>query len=308
MTPVPRREQDASLLLRRVYEHVVCFAWIAIDPAVNAKRWVAYDYRYRLATDLELQRFGKPGLDPAQRASFEAFRQAHQDMPSLEQRAREADAYWLPKLAQHSDGRSDAERAFSLVDEYTTIYRPTSANTHPSPRSLFDYVNPGFATGRFRIGFIPTLREGDRFAYTFAPLTFATMLFNSEQVLGYPKSDDIFAAFHDAAATTYQQERCTVTMTGDYFVDYDDETNTTTVTAFRDERSVSLHVRPFLDSSQQVTGHDASIVLGVFMPSVARRRAGHTGILAGDTQERVVNEAKVEDLIAALEWLVGKKQ
>lgn len=97
-------------------------------------------------------------------------------------------------------------------------------------------------------------------------------------------------------------------MTGDYFVDYDDETNTTTVTAFRDERSVSLHVRPFLDSSQQVTGHDASIVLGVFMPSVARRRAGHTGILAGDTQERVVNEAKVEDLIAALEWLVGKKQ
>lgn len=202
MTPVPRREQDASLLLRRVYEHVVCFAWIAIDPAVNAKRWVAYDYRYRLATDLELQRFGKPGLDPAQRASFEAFRQAHQDMPSLEQRAREADAYWLPKLAQHSDGRSDAERAFSLVDEYTTIYRPTSANTHPSPRSLFDYVNPGFATGRFRIGFIPTLREGDRFAYTFAPLTFATMLFISEQVLGYPKSDDIFAAFHDAAATT----------------------------------------------------------------------------------------------------------
>lgn len=195
MTPPPRREQDASILLRRLYEHVVCFAWIAIDPAVHAKRWVAYDYRYRLATDLELQQLGKSGLDPAQRAAFAAYRQANQDMPSLDQRAREADTYWLPRLAQHLDGRPNGDRAFSLADEYTSIYRSTSANTHPSPRSLFDYVNPGFANGRFRIGFMPTLGDDDRYAYTLAPLTFATMLFISEQVLGYPKADHVFAAF-----------------------------------------------------------------------------------------------------------------
>lgn len=194
-TPVPRREQDASILLRRLYEHVVCFAWIAIDPPVHAKRWVAYDYRYRLATDTELQRLGKTAIAPTQRKSFEAYRQDNQDMPSVEARARDADTYWLPRLAHHSDGRPNAERAFSLADEYTSIYRTTSANTHPSPRSLFDYVNPGFATGRFRIGFMPTLQENDRYAYTLAPLTFATMLLVSEQVLGYPAADKVFAAF-----------------------------------------------------------------------------------------------------------------
>ncbi len=56
-------------------------------------------------------------------------------------------------------------------------------------------MNPGFATGRFRIGFIPTLEENNRYAYTLAPLVFATLFLISEQVLGYPKADSVFAAF-----------------------------------------------------------------------------------------------------------------
>jgi hypothetical protein len=197
-TPAPRREQDASILLRRLYEHVVCFAWIAANPETNAKRWVAYDYRYRLASDTELQRLGKAGLDAAQRAAFTAYRQANTDMPPLEQRAREADVYWLPKLAHHLDDRPNANRMFSLEDEYVSIYRSTSTNTHPSPRSLFAYVNPGFANARFRIGFSGVLDDADRFAYTIAPLVFATLLLMSEQVLGYPNADHVFAAFGSA--------------------------------------------------------------------------------------------------------------
>lgn len=196
-TPVPRREQDASILLRRIYEHVVAFAWIAIDPERNARRWVASDYRYRLAIDDELRALGRDGLDPAQRASFQAYIQAHGQMPSVEQRADQADAHWLPRLAHHGDGRPNAERNFSLADEYTTIYRTTSANTHPSPRSLYAYVNPGGGAGRFAIGFMPNLTEEDRYAYTFAPLTFATMLVIAQQVLGYPTSDAVFAAFNE---------------------------------------------------------------------------------------------------------------
>jgi hypothetical protein len=198
MTPPPRREQDASILLRRVYEHVVSFAWIAIDPAPNAKRWVAYDYRYRLKIDDELRAMGREGLDPAARAGFEAYIQANRPMPSLDIRAMEADTYWLSKLARHTGERKGAERALSLRDEYTTIYRSTSANAHPTPRSLFAYVNPGGETGRFAIGFDMNLSEEDRFAYTFAPLTFATMLLISEQVLGYPNADEVFVAFGDA--------------------------------------------------------------------------------------------------------------
>lgn len=197
MTPAPRREQDASILLRRVYEHVVCFAWIAVNPAVNARRWVAYDYKYRLAADQELQRLGKAGIDPDTREKFEAFRHDYPPMPSVEVRAREADDYWLPKLAHHAQGHPRRERIFSLQDEYTAVYRSTSANTHPSPRSLFTYVNPGFAPGRFQIGFHPKLDEDDRYPYTMAPLVFATMLLVSEQVLGFPKAEAVFAAFNE---------------------------------------------------------------------------------------------------------------
>jgi len=195
MTPAPRREQDASILLRRLYEHVVCFAWVAIDPAQNAKQWVAYDYRYRLLTDTELKRLGKSGLDPATRSSYETYIQTHGVMPSLERRAEQADAHWLPKLAHHTDGRPNAERAFSLRDEYTSIYRPTSANAHPTPRSLYAYVNPGGAAGKFAIGFMPNLDDDDRYAYTLAPLVFATMLLIAEQVLGRPNAEDVYAAF-----------------------------------------------------------------------------------------------------------------
>ena len=83
---------------------------------------------------------------------------------------------------------------FSLADEYTAIYRST-ANTHPSPRSLFDYVHPGFASGKFRIGFALELDNDDRYTYTLAPLVFSTLLIIAEQVLGYPKADAVFPAF-----------------------------------------------------------------------------------------------------------------
>jgi len=198
-TPPPRREQDASILLRRVYEHAVSFAWIAIDPATNAKRWVAYDYKYRLKLDDELRGMGRDGLVTATRTSFEAYIEANRPIPPLDIRAKEADAHWLPKLAKHAVGHENPERLFSMRHEYTTIYRPTSANTHPTPRSLFAYVNPGGAIGKFSIGLDVRLADEDRFAYTFAPLTFATMLLVAEQVLGYPKAEGVFAAFDDAA-------------------------------------------------------------------------------------------------------------
>ena len=64
-------------------------------------------------------------------------------------------------------------------------------------------------------------------------------------------------------------------------------------------------IKPVLDGDR-LTGHETSVVYGVFMHSVERRRAGYTGILAGDTHERTVVNGTVEDVITALQWLVGK--
>lgn len=191
--PPPRREQDASILLRRVYEHVVSFAWIAIDPIAHAKRWVAYDYKYRLKLDDELQAMGASGLLPPARAGFESYIKSNIPMPPLNSRAEAADTYWRPRLAKHFPG--GISDRMSLKTSYSVIYRTTSANAHPTPQSLYSYVRAGTTTGSFDIGFDVNLTDVDRFAYTLAPLTFATMLLISEQVLGYPQAQGVFAAF-----------------------------------------------------------------------------------------------------------------
>ena len=181
-TLVPCREQDASMLLRRVYEHLVLFAWIAIDPETNAKRWVADDYKYRILIHDELK---CELLDATTYKAFVDYKTRNKTMPNLLVRATEADAHWLPQLREKSP---------SLVFLYTTIYRAASANAHPTPRSLYAYVNPG-ATGKFAIGLNPQSPELNQSAYVCAPTTFAMMLLIAEKVLNFPSAAQVYKAF-----------------------------------------------------------------------------------------------------------------
>ncbi len=202
--PAPRREQDAWVLLRRLYEHVVSFAWVAADPLVNAARWASGDYYYRLQTDDDSKKLGRPGLSPVERAKFEQHLQAHKPMPGLLDRALIADKHWSAVFPDHGkmpaavpSGQS-LEQAqgglWSLRTLYTLIYRTASAMAHPTPMSLHPYVGPGGASNRFAIG-INLSEPPSQYAYTFGPIAFAIMLFVTEQVLGVPKASDVKAAF-----------------------------------------------------------------------------------------------------------------
>ncbi len=182
-TPVPCREQDAGMLLRRVYEHLVLFAWIAINPEANAKRWVADDYKYRILIHDELK---CELLDDTTYKAFVDYKTRNKPMPNLLVRATEADAYWLPQLS---------DKTPSLVSLYTTIYRATSANVHPTPRSLFAYVNPGGATGNFAIGLNTRSPVMNQSAYVCAPAAFAMMLLVAEKVLKFPSAAQVYKAY-----------------------------------------------------------------------------------------------------------------
>lgn len=202
--PAPRRDQDASVLLRRLYEHAVDFAWIAIDPGTNAPRWVADDFYYRLKLDDDFVQLGRGALSADKRQSYQAYVDAHRGLPQVLQRAEAADRYWSTRIEQHGtfpqvaapDGQDLAQTQngrWSLRAAYAFIYRAGSAIAHPTPSSLFDYVWPGGASGTFTIG----MNTGavNRYAYTMAPLIFAPMLLIAEQVLGRPKANDVYAAF-----------------------------------------------------------------------------------------------------------------
>jgi Family of unknown function (DUF5677) len=202
----PRREQDAAVLLRRLYEHVVTFAWIAIDPVQHSPKWVASDFHYRLKIDDDIMKLGQPGLDEAMREEFKTFRDTHGVMPDVASRADAADKHWSTQIEGHGVFPSKAPATarsivavqggnWSLRTMYAIIYRSASAVAHPTPFSLSTYVVAGHPLGTFVVGVDPT-NQDERFAYTLAPLIYAVMLFVAEHALGRPKRDDVEAAFH----------------------------------------------------------------------------------------------------------------
>lgn len=203
-SPPPRRDQDAFVLLRRIYEHVVDFAWIAINPAEHAPRWVGDDLFYRLKLDDDFVKLGRGTLSPEKRAEYQAFVDAHAGLPQVIQRAEAGDDYWATRVESHGtfpkvaappgqDLAQTQNGRWSLRSAYAFIYRAGSANVHPTPLSLFDYVWPGGAPNTFTIGMSP---DGvNRFAYTLAPITFAMMLLIAEKALGNPTAAEVFAAF-----------------------------------------------------------------------------------------------------------------
>jgi len=193
---LPLRDQDASVLLRRLYEHAVNFAWIAVDPAANTPRWVADDYRYRLRADDDLRLLGVPGLQPEERVEYDKFIERHRKMPNVAKRAAEADQYWSTRLAGHGIFPGIAGQTqsgmWSLRGMYAAVYRAASANVHPSPQSLEAFVWPGSTSNTFCIDADgPVYPE----SYTMAAAVFAVMLLLSAMELGRPNRADILAAF-----------------------------------------------------------------------------------------------------------------
>lgn len=202
--PAPRRDQDAFVLLRRLYEHVVDFAWIAIDPTAHAPRWVGDDFYHRLKLDDDFIKLGRGSLSAKTRAEYQSFVDSHTGLPQVVQRAEAADNHWSTRIDLHGTFPQTAvppgqdlavtqNGRWSLRSAYAYIYRAGSANVHPTPLSLFDYVWPGGAKDTFTIGM--KVDEINRYPYTMAPLVFAMMLLIAEKVLGRPAANDVYAAF-----------------------------------------------------------------------------------------------------------------
>ena len=91
---------------------------------------------------------------------------------------------------------------------------------------------------------------------------------------------------------------------GEFLVDYDPDTRTTTLSAIRDDRDVHLEIRTVVDEDKKGR-QESTIVYGLYGPSLKRVHAGWRGQLANDTVERRVSNATVEELIIALQWLLG---
>jgi hypothetical protein len=126
------RAVEGAVLVRVLYEAVVKFCWISIDPDTNYPRWQGdTDYwEHRLRRDLhdyELERVTEEEL-----AEYAAAPQ----MPPIPDMAIAADKHWGGRIVgfqPYSKGRAGM---FTLRGYYAPIYRTLSEAVHARPETL----------------------------------------------------------------------------------------------------------------------------------------------------------------------------
>jgi Family of unknown function (DUF5677) len=127
---------EVMILARSLADHVITFAWLAIDPEVHYPRWERGDARDRLAAQERFQKRGRALLEPAVKEMFERQR-ANQVKypPDMDDRADKADDYWATRL-----GFPAGDRPFA--DTYDVIFKHCSSRTHASVQGLNDVLEP----------------------------------------------------------------------------------------------------------------------------------------------------------------------
>jgi hypothetical protein len=192
-----RRHTDATVIGRSLYEQVVTFAWIAIDPAEHAQAWVRWDGQQRIKADNDLHDVGADALlDEETRRDFEGQIEAGTSMPdSVADRARRADTHWSQKLDMISDDPADP-RTFRGMYRY--VYRSQSQYAHAAPASLEPYVHNSDRPGHLHV----ILTEGSpnrTNAFTLSPHLYVLMLQVAEPTLALEglsaECDAIFARY-----------------------------------------------------------------------------------------------------------------
>jgi hypothetical protein len=127
-----RKDQDALILLRSLYEQAVLGAWIAIDPDDRHERWWGESQRQLLILHNEAMRYAGPILSADE---VETLKGAL-GMPSVDAMARELDGYWPDRIP----GFWTAGRLLSLHGLYQVIYRSGSRPAHGSIDAVSPYV------------------------------------------------------------------------------------------------------------------------------------------------------------------------
>lgn len=177
------RTADEIVIGRSLYDHAVTFAWLAGDPADRLDRFLYSDAVERLKLGSHSEELGFPMLQPETRKHFEGIREANAgEMPSLLQRAREADDDWGDKLPEHSSA------AFmSYTGQYASFYRHHSGFEHASTLGLLAFADAqpdGSAL-------VSLEEEEDDTLLGVAVIVYAWSLFIAAERLGWPREEEV---------------------------------------------------------------------------------------------------------------------
>ena len=89
------RQQNSLVLLRSLYEHIVLFCWIAIDPDERTFQWRDHAVVFRRRLHNDVRGFGIELMDSSE---LEEAAQLKQLAGGIQQRALEADEFWSARI------------------------------------------------------------------------------------------------------------------------------------------------------------------------------------------------------------------
>lgn len=127
------RQADSAVLLRALYEHMVTFAWILVDPEPRLDWWADDARREMRKLHNDADVYGMGFLSEADQARGKVAK----ELPPLDQQAAEVDKFWtlrLPGFRAHAgSGPKDIRTVRGL---YVAVYRVASRSAHGQPQSL----------------------------------------------------------------------------------------------------------------------------------------------------------------------------
>ena len=124
---------DAYALARVMYEQMVTYCWIAVEPTTHIRRWKDAAEAEQLKAHEEAKRYWFKMLTGGQ-----ARRVNGKEPLSVEQMAREADNYWSPRIEGFRvlSGKKHKLDLLTITGLYLGIYRTSSRIVHAQVHSL----------------------------------------------------------------------------------------------------------------------------------------------------------------------------
>jgi hypothetical protein len=181
---------DASRLLRSLYDHVVTFAWLGAKPTADRlAAWRKHDLEERLKADTEAMKAGEPLLEDAVRRQMEVdVESINASRPDLASMSVAADKHWAEWVEALEPGVGF--RSFRGL--YTVLFRQHSGLVHATYRGL-NAVTEDLSPTRRRI-VLQAPVEG-RGPYGIATAVYGLGLLVAAHSVGWPSTAEVEAIF-----------------------------------------------------------------------------------------------------------------
>ena len=177
-------DADGKILLRTLYEQVVIFAWIAIDPEPHLEAWIDDAKVQRRKLHNDCLAFGIELLSENELAEWADLK----ELPALCDLALKVDAHWGPLLQGFRTRRFDGDPADLLTFRGLYMaYRLASRETHAQPESLDAYAD--FAAYPNRIAFPARTDRPDMLSIGIS--LFAQALVVGHDAVGWPDPERV---------------------------------------------------------------------------------------------------------------------